>query len=279
VAAVLCLQLATPPSAQAVRETVTEEAIVELAPGRETVTMRFVTEFGGSRSTWVMPVPSRAEVTLGDGKLLDDLKEVSKPDYKDEYSVEIGDDDDVVYFRGGHQTNPYEVVQLDQSNAAEWLAQNHFRREIPYLAEGWTLVAVRPVAGRPGGVLPPLRISFATEKPVYPTRLEKLAAEVSELRLHVLAGHRMTAEPLPVQFAGPIEGRNQFLTTFTTPMRRVTSDVTFTQATNDDRYRAVLPRQNVIEIPVWAVALTALAVVVAIALITRVLLRRRRKAG
>jgi Uncharacterized protein conserved in bacteria (DUF2330) len=277
VAILLCLRLAAPPVALAVRESVTEEAVIELAPGRETITMRFVAGLGRSRSTWVMPVPSRADVTLGDGKLLDELNELSKPDYKDEYNVVIGDDDDVVYFRGKRQDNPYEVVQLDQSNAAEWLARNHFRQPIPYLAEGWTLVAVSPAGARPGTLLPPLRISFATDKPIYPTRLEKLAAEAAELRLHVLADHRMDALPLSPQFAGPVEARNRFLTTFTKPMSGVTSDVTFTRATTDDRYRAVLTRQNDIEIPVWAVTLATLAAIVLIALAARTLIRHRRK--
>jgi hypothetical protein len=260
------------------RETITEEAVVELAPGRQTVTMRFVLGFGRARNTWVMPVPARAEITVGDGKFLDELNKVSGPDYHDEYSVEIGDDDDRVYFRGKRQTNPYEVVQLDQANAADWLARHNFRQQIPYLAEGWTLVAVSPADAGTGAALPPLRISFATDKPVYPTRLEKVATGVTDLRLHVLADHRMAAPPLSLQFAGRVEARNQFLTTFTMPVSGATSDVTFTQAATDDHYRAVLPRQNVIEIPVWVVVLAALAVVALIAFTTAALIRRRRKA-
>jgi hypothetical protein len=275
VTAVLCVQLAASPVAEAMRETVTEEAVIELSPGRETVTMRFVTDFSGYKTTWVMPVPARAEVTLGDGKLLDDLNKLSEPDYKDEYTVKIGGDEDVVYFRAKRQTDPYEVRHLDSDNAADWLTQHGYKvTDIPYLAEGWTLVAVTPVRDKAGSSLP-LRISFATDTPVYPMRLKKVPSYVDELRLHVLADHRMDAHPLTLRFAGTVGPHNQFLTTFTMPRTGPTGDVRFAQAASDDGYRAALPRQNVIEIPVWLVVLAAVAVLTV--LTARALIRRRRR--
>jgi hypothetical protein len=263
--------------AEAMRETVTEEAVVELSPGRETVTMRFTTDFTGYKTTWVMPVPARAEVTLGDGKLLDDLNKLSEPDYKDEYTVKIGGDEDVVYFRAKRQTDPYEVRHLDSANAADWFAQHGYKAsDVPYLAEGWTLVAVTPVRDKAGS-RSPLRLSFATDTPIYPMRLKKVPSYVDELRLHVLADHRMDAGPLTPRFAGPVGQRNQFLTTYTMPLTEPTSDIRFTQAASDDGYRAEVPRQNVIEIPVWLVVLAAVVVVVLIALTARALIRRRRR--
>lgn len=89
--------------------------------------------------------------------------------------------------------------------------------------------------------------------------------------------HEGKPRRLPVRFAGHLPARNQFLTTFTMSYRGITSDVTFTQAADDAPYRAVQKRQNVIEIPVWAVVLAALAVVAVIALAIVVVVRRRRK--
>lgn len=264
-----------------------ETALVTLAGGRETVTLNIAADTDAARAAFLMPVPSRAEFDLADPDLFVELDEISKPEirYRD---VELdpgvdgagapgAPDDEQVIVTDRVEVGPYDVAQLtgtDATAVAEWLTANDFELApdlgdalTPYLADGWHLVAV---ALTPGGAastfddgLPPMRLDFATDAPIYPMRLSATATSMQPLRLYVLAHHRMDAtSPTPggsepeVTYADWVAPddlgaysalaeqvtERTFLTRYDQEVDPddITEDITFSPAAKDEPYRAVV---------------------------------------
>jgi hypothetical protein len=322
VATLLSLQVITPMTAQAcacggfvgdqkiqVRQ---ETAIVELAPGKETVTMQFAAETTATKAAWVMPIPGRGDLTLGNAEAFTYLDEFTKPEYRDVRVDGAGGSGGAraaaapgaapVEVTQRVEIGPYEVAQLtgsDPSAVAQWLTQNGFTLPAnletglrPYLSEGWSLTAVRLTAGQSslGGTLPPLRITFDTSEPVYPMRLSGQASSAQALRLYVLAEHRMDATS-PVQgrnlqlfFAGRDPARNTYVTRYDGQWVQpslITRDIAFTQSARDDPHREVVTRY--VQGPVsesgmtwlFAAGIAILAAIILVVLFTFAQRRRR----
>jgi hypothetical protein len=321
VATLLSLQVITPMAAQAcacggfvgdqkiqVRQ---ETAIVELAPGKETVTMQFAAETTATKAAWVMPVPGKADLTLGNAEAFTYLDEFTKPEYRDVPLEGGGPGGDraagaapaaaAVEVTQQVEIGPYEVAQLtgtDSTAVAQWLAQNGFTLPAnletglrPYLTEGWSLTAVRLTAGQGSlrGNLPPLRITFDTTKPVYPMRLSGQASSPQALRLYVLADHRMDATSpvqgrnLPLFFAGRDESRNTYVTRYDgqwTEPKVITQDILLTQSARDEPHREVVTRYvqgAVTESSMTWLFVAGLAILAAIILIVLVTFAQRRR--
>ncbi len=249
-----------------------ETAIVELAPGRETVTMQFAAETTATKAAWVMPVPGPADLSLGNAEAFTYLADLTKPTYQDVHGPSGGGDGGAkaaaapgaaVEVTQQVDIGPYSTAQLtgtDSTAVSQWLSTNGFTLPpnlatglAPYLSEGWSLTAVRLTAAQTTlrGNLPPLKIAFATDTPVYPMRLSGQATSPQALRLYVLADHRMDAtSPVPgwnmdLYFAGRDTTRNTFVTrydgTYPDPAR-ITQDIKFTKSPTDDAHRTVLTR-------------------------------------
>jgi Uncharacterized protein conserved in bacteria (DUF2330) len=273
IAAITLVQLASPMAAQACAcggfvadekvQVDREDAVVELGGGREIVTMRFSARSTAQRAAWVMPVPAKSDIGLGDPQVFLDLERLTRPEYRS--SGRKGDGVGGAAAPGSGVTvleqakvGPYETAQLtgkDPAEVAEWLRQNGFTLPQnlgdglrPYLADGWVIAAVK-LAAEPdkqlNGQLPPIRLSFATNDPVYPMRLSALAATQQQLRLYVLADHRVEASgpDLTLYFAGRDESRDKFVTrydgTWPTPAD-ITSDIRLTPTTSDETFRTVI---------------------------------------
>lgn len=266
-----------------------ETAAVTLAGGRETVTVNIAADTDAERAAFLMPVPGRAEFELADTELFAELDELTRPEirYRD---VEIdpgsdgagapppGDDDRVVV-TDRVELGPYDVAQLtgtDSTAVADWLTANDFELApdladalTPYLNDDWYVVAV---ALTPEGStstfadgLPPMRLDFATDTPVYPMRLSATATSTQPLRLYVLADHKMDATS-PTPGAGEPEltyadwvapgdlgdypalaervTKRTFVTRYDQKVDPddVTDDITFSRAGADETYRAVVTR-------------------------------------
>ncbi|MFD7321046.1 DUF2330 domain-containing protein [Streptomyces sp. NPDC059875] len=211
----------------------------------EQIVMRFTVRGDAERAAWIMPVPGRAEVSLGDPELFDALDDLTRPERKDRhYFWPRGHDwpfdlDDVdgagaappgkapadVGVVGRERLGPFDVARLtatDPKALSGWLETNGFELSdrlatelTPYVERKWEYVAVRLAPDATGaalwGELTPLRISFTSDELVYPMRLSRLAQTPQSLGLYVLADHRM--EPRDdiggsrpeVRFAGEIE--------------------------------------------------------------------------
>lgn len=214
----------------------------------EQIVMRFSVSGDAARSAaWIMPVPSRATVELGDSGLFDELDELTRPEHRDRYYFwprgrdwpfrsSNGDSAGApppmaaappVGVVGRQRLGKFDVARLtatDPEALSTWLHENGFALpprlgpELkPYVAQKWEYVAVRLAPEHEDealtGTLDPLRIRFASERLVYPMRLSRLALHSQTLDLFVFAAHRM--EPLDriggdapeVTFAGEVEPR------------------------------------------------------------------------
>ncbi|MFF4391348.1 DUF2330 domain-containing protein [Streptomyces sp. NBC_00853] len=211
-----------------------ETSVVRWDGRTEQIVMRFTVGGDAHRAAWIMPVPGRATVELGDGKMFDELGRLTRPEHKTRGYFWPRDHDwpfssggmrdgagapapgaaaPPVGVVGREQLGDFDVARLtatDPDALKNWLESNGFKlpdrlaTEVkPYVDQGWEYVAVRLAPRGPGrplrGDLDPLRIRFDSDRLVYPMRLSRMAKTPQSLGLYVLADHRM--EP-----ASPIGG-------------------------------------------------------------------------
>ncbi|MDK0519257.1 DUF2330 domain-containing protein [Streptomyces sp. ML-6] len=214
------------------RVSVDRETSVVAWDGRtEQIVMRLTVRGDSPEAAWIMPVPHRASVELGDPDLFSELSALTAPVYEDRHYFWPRSDDwpfdsstgdragapaagaPAVSVVGRERLGPFDVARLaatDPEALQNWLEDNGFELPDrlatalePYVEQKWEYVAVRLAPREKGkpltGSLEPLRLRFASDRLVYPMRLSKLAPTPQELDLYVLAAHRM--EPI-----GPIGG-------------------------------------------------------------------------
>ncbi|MFD3538247.1 DUF2330 domain-containing protein [Streptomyces sp. NPDC058662] len=311
-----------------------ETSVVRWDGRTEEILMRFTVGGDAQRAAWIMPVPRRATVRLGDGAVFGELDRLTRPERRTRThfwprrgdwpfasgrgdgagAAPPGTGDPAVGVVGRERLGDFDVARLtatDPDALKNWLESNGFALpdrlavEVqPYVDQKWEYVAVRLAPRDPGtvlrGDLDPLRISFDSDRLVYPMRLSRLARTPQSLGLYVLADHRM--EPASriggsapeVTFAGNVTpepgrplaelaGRREvFLTAldqrFPEP-GRIDADHELRATAADTPYRRVVYREELLTvgggIPVWL--LTAAAALVAAGLSVLAGLRRRRR--
>ncbi|WP_327130867.1 DUF2330 domain-containing protein [Streptomyces sp. NBC_01343] len=202
-----------------------ETSVVRFDGRTEQIVMRFVVRGDAPRAAWIMPVPGRATVELGDGEMFRQLTWLTRPEFKTRgyfwprdqdwpFSSTTGDSvgaalpgsgDPAVGVVGRERLGDFDVARLtatDPDALRTWLEANGFKlpdglsAELkPYVDQKWEYVAVRLApreAGKPlKGTLDPLKIRFDSDRLVYPMRLSRLAKTPQSLGLYILADHRM----------------------------------------------------------------------------------------
>ncbi|MFJ7587781.1 DUF2330 domain-containing protein [Streptomyces sp. NPDC097617] len=221
-----------------------ETSVVRWDGRTEQIVMRFSVGGDAHRAAWIMPVPGRATVELGDGAMFDELGRLTRPERRTRsyfwprerdwpFSSHTGDTAGApmpagaappVGVVGREQLGDFDVARLtatDPDALRNWLEGNGFKlpdrlaTEVkPYVDQSWEYVAVRLAPREQGkplrGNLDPLRIRFDSDRLVYPMRLSRMAKTPQSLGLYVLADHRMEpASPIggsapEVTFAGTI---------------------------------------------------------------------------
>lgn len=293
-----------------------ETALVELTGRTESITLSVQARSEATQAAFLMPVPARARFELAEGELFTELDRISRPDVEVRRVVVDGNgagappgSDRRATVVDHVEIGPYEVAQLagtDATAVTEWLGDNDFTLPDalggalgPYLAEGWLIVAVRlaPTSGSLADGLPPMRLAFETDTPVYPMRLSATAEGRQPLRLYVLADHRVdVTNPAPegsapdLTFAGEVRPDPQyptlsamltgprFLTRYDAEFRpaQITDDIRFTRSATDEPHRAVVVVVEYVRSswPLPALPLTLLGLALAVGAV--VLVRRRR---
>ncbi|UFR04724.1 DUF2330 domain-containing protein [Streptomyces sp. Go40/10] len=202
-----------------------EQSVLRWDGRREQIVMRLTVNGDAEHAAWIMPVPHRATVRLGDPALFDQLAEAVAPVHRTRYHFwpRNGDwpfDDrhlagdgapppaaggTGVGVVGRQRLGPFDVARLTATDPAalqDWLHDHGFALPgrlktalRPYVDRHWEYVAVRLVPDTRGtplhGALDPLHLTFAADEPVYPMRLSRLAGTPQWLALYVLAAHRM----------------------------------------------------------------------------------------
>ncbi|MFD6973675.1 DUF2330 domain-containing protein [Streptomyces sp. NPDC059949] len=224
-----------------------ETSVVRWDGRTEQIVMRFTVGGDAQRAAWIMPVPGRATVELGDGNMFGELSEMTRPERRTRsyfwprngdwpFSSKAGDSAGAAPGRtpsavgvvGREQLGDFDVARLtatDPQALKNWLESNGFTlpdrlaAEVkPYVDQKWEYVAVRLAPRQEGkvlrGDLDPLKIRFESERLVYPMRLSRMAKTPQSLGLYVLADHRMEpASPIggsapKVTFAGTIHPKD-----------------------------------------------------------------------
>lgn len=213
-----------------------ETSIVHINGGREQIAMQLAMNSSARNVAWLMPTPSPAAVTLGDPAWFSELDTVARPKIVYHYylfpHIHLGGGVGSGAAPGGprpgagtgvdvlkqQRLGPFQVATIkatDTAALASWLSGHgyHLPGNLatalrPYAARDWSYTAVKLTAAGGGnltGTLTPLSLSFATQQPVYPMRLSRLATERQALHLYVLAPHRVHitgGPPLSTLYAG-----------------------------------------------------------------------------
>ncbi|MEU6085705.1 DUF2330 domain-containing protein [Streptomyces sp. NPDC047085] len=200
-----------------------EQSVLRWDGRSEQIVMRLTVSGTAEDAAWIMPVPHRAAVRLGDPALFDQLGKAIAPVHRTRHYFwpRNGDwpfdDSDAagdaappgagagVGVVDRQRLGPFDVARLTATDPAAldtWLREHGFtfpprlRTALqPYVDQHWEYVAVRlapQASGTPlHGALDPLHLTFASDRPVYPMRLSRLASLPQSLGLYVLAAHRM----------------------------------------------------------------------------------------
>lgn len=302
---------------------VDEKALVRWDGTTEDIVMALGVEGTSKKAAWIMPVPSAAKITLADARLFDELAEATKPRTRYEYKFwpELrpppflggaggsAPGDKGVEVLGRQRLGPFDVTRLAAANPtalADWLGSEGFPKPAtldaglkPYVDEGWEIVAVKlaPAAGDAlTGTLQPLRLTFATDRAVYPMRLSHHAKRIQSVQLYVLADYRMdTGGPTEfgsptTRFAGRIEpgpkaarlatylaGGTTYLTRFDGVYpwpSAITRDFAFTRAKSDQPFR-----ETIVVVRDWTafVGPTIMGIFILLAVVLVVVSQRNRR--
>ncbi|MEU3843389.1 DUF2330 domain-containing protein [Streptomyces sp. NPDC028635] len=201
-----------------------EVSVVRWDGRQEQIVMSLTVAGTADRAAWIMPVPHRATVRLGDRRLFEQLQEQTAPEHRTRYyfwprsgdwPFASGDGASAaappaagagVGVVGRQRLGPFDVARLtadDPAALSDWLHRNGFALPArlaqalqPYVDRHWEYVAIRLAPRSDGrtalyGALDPLHLTFAADAPVYPMRLSRLAANPQSLGLYLLAAHRM----------------------------------------------------------------------------------------
>ena len=218
-----------------------ETSLVRFDGSTEQIVMKLQVEGTSSEAAWVLPVPTTAEVSLGDAEVFDTLERLTAPRvehrtdwtpdlsfFTDLLGVDRGDTAGApqggVDVRESARIGPFEVARLagtDSGAVADWLESNGFALADAtaagldaYTTDGWEVVAARLApdgdAALGNGALTPLQVTFETDELLYPMRLSRGADTPQTVRLYLLADHKVEPSTHPtggestIAFAGRV---------------------------------------------------------------------------
>lgn len=210
-----------------------ERALIAWDGTTQDILMSFNVSGSSDKAAWVMPVPSAADVSLGEAEVFDEIRRLTGPrvEYRDSWwptlpwlssdtaPMEAGAPAGAsVNVLDRRRIGPFEVTRLaanDPSALAVWLADKGFPHPdgldtnlAPYVTDGWEIVAIQLAAASKGesltGDLQPLKLSFRSDKVIYPMRLSSSATTPQTIDLSILADHRMDPAAVPVAGGQPV---------------------------------------------------------------------------
>lgn len=170
-----------------------QHAIIFFDNGQEQLFIKPKYEGPAEKFAWIVPVPSKPEVEIADEALFFEVfGATNKMIAAEPAKVEVLEQKVV----GDYAVS---VLRSEDGDAlTKWLAENGYHlpdsASVPvagYVAKGWTFVACKIVAAKASGsvrsgALQPLKLTFATKKPVYPLRLSAANPGPFDLIVHLI---------------------------------------------------------------------------------------------
>ena len=252
---------------------VSERAIVSLTDGIQQTDLLLRLTGNAADAGLIIPTPTPATVTAGTLASFDDVERamLPRPHYVDDWwgvaaiAAAISPEPrSIPVVLDRVQLGPIEAVTLAATDAAAlsvWLYDNGYTAPegtaavlAPYVAAGWSFVVTKLSApGLLNGTIDPIRLTFATDKIVFPTRLLQGYTTEQSLRLYVLSDHRVQLASASTEaarinaaerlvWAGQVPSlathRGKYLTVFDirydNPAIQATTDISVIQAISDE---------------------------------------------
>jgi hypothetical protein len=270
-----------------------EVALADWDGRRETILMQLAMQSGSGTAALIVPTPTPATVAAGSSSTFTELRRLTAPAvvtdhrwfgsgaWSDGASAGSAANPGGPTVLGQVQLGPLEATTLSGGGLdgiRKWLSDNGYEMhpEVtatlePYLREGWSFVAMRLTSAEPlNGTLDPVRLTFDSDRFVYPMRMSSAAKYAQSVRLYVLSDHRVQRtdadadhQTSSVDFAGRISdigdadlkqsagnGRD-YLTALSISIGNptaISTDFTFAAAATDEDYREVIYRTKNVEI-------------------------------
>ncbi|TDP39498.1 DUF2330 domain-containing protein [Nocardia ignorata] len=293
-----------------------ETAVLGWDGRRETILMRLGMRFTGADAALIVPTPTPATVSAGSAASFAELSRLTAPEVvvdrswfdSDRYESSAGAPGSGPEVLGQVQLGPLEATTLrggDLTGVREWLSTNGYqlRPEVsatlePYLREGWSFVAMRLTSPEPlDGALDPVRLTFDSDRLVYPMRMSAAATTPQSVHLYVFGDHRLTridadteSQSTTTEFASPVGALTDpdlialaagktYLTELSVSIPRpaaITSDFTFAPADTDTTVRDRIVKKEYVEILGFPAGYVLVAVALSILAVAGGALLRRR---
>ncbi|WP_280217782.1 DUF2330 domain-containing protein [Nocardia neocaledoniensis] len=265
-----------------------ETAVLGWDGRRESILMRLDMRSDGADAALIIPTPTPATVTAGSSAAFAELSRRTAPEVVTDrywFGADTGETSGAAPGSGPEvlgqvQLGPLEATTLrggDLTGVREWLDANGYqlRPEVsatldPYLREGWSFVAMRLTSATPlSGALDPVRLTFDSDRLIYPMRMSAAATRPQSVRLYVFGDHRVTrtdpdaaTQSTFTEFASPVgeltdpdlvslaAGKNYLtqLSVRITQPSAITSDFTLGAAPDDTIVRDRVKRREYVEI-------------------------------
>lgn len=295
-----------------------EQALLIVDGERQQLIMSLQLHQAAPDAAVVLPVPGipeQVDQPAGGDMLFPYLREATAPLVRTETRLRLGTRPDAmagsapggVELLGAETIGGYDVARLaaDDAGALQaWLDTNGY--SVPpaaaailddYVADGWSFVAVKLAQSAPDGSLAPLRVSYRSDRVLYPMRLGVHSEQHGSVDLYVLAANRITAPTMTTRYAGPsaeldpapsaelasLLASAPYLTRLSAPSpdpAAPPSDLTLEPAPSDEPYREEIVRYDdvyifdgplgIFLVIVCLTALTPLSIVIALALRRRI---------
>lgn len=273
-----------------------EMALISSDGTTETIVMRLNLQSDADDAALVIPTPTPAEVSASGSGLFAELAQLTAPrvETRRHWTFAPGFSSSAPEGAVGAgvpmvvdqvQLGPLEATTLtggDLRGVQDWLDGHGYRLrpEIaaglkPYLTEGWSVVALRLTSDRPlDGPLDPVRLTFTSERLVYPMRMSVQATAPQRVVIYTLGQHRMqrtdpdagtAGQHVEIGYAGTLSGRatdqtlvelasggdylTQISTSVTDPSA-IAADFAFGPAATDEPYQRVVFRDEDIDVGV-----------------------------
>jgi hypothetical protein len=199
------------PPADSTISLVSERAIVSLTDGIQQTDLLLRLTGNASNAGLIIPTPTPATVSAGTLESFDAVERamLPRPVYVDDWwgvaaitAAITTEPSSIPVVLDRVQLGPIEAVTLAATDAAAlsvWLQDNGYTAPegaaavlAPYVEAGWSFVVTKLSAPELlNGTIDPIRLTFATDSLVFPTRLLQGYATEQSLRLYVVSDHRV----------------------------------------------------------------------------------------